>query len=313
MNTADLFDTPFTLTMASQAGLTPDRLRRLVEDGAVRRVVRGVYVTNSIPDTVLLRAQAAALVISPATVLCDRTAAWLHGIDVFRWAERDVLPTLETFVLRYHARHSREGLYGGQRDLLPSDVMVIHGVQVTTPLRTALDLGCALPRRDALAALDSFMRVFGLTQHQLRLEATRYFRRRGVRQLRGLLPLADPRAESPGESWTRLEIIDSRFPAPQLQWSVRRNGGELFRLDLAYPGLKIAIEYDGEEFHDSAESHLADEQRRRWLEEHGWIVIVVRKEDFTREAIFQWTEQLRRAIDQRRVTVRLRPGTHNPA
>jgi hypothetical protein len=313
MNTPNLFDGPFTLAMANSAGFTPHRVRRLVADGAVRRVVRGVYVDASRADTILLRAQAAALLVSPTTVLCDRTAAWLHGIDVFRWPEHDLLPPLDSFVLRHHSRHSRAGLYGGQRDLLESDVMVVHGVRVTTPLRTALDLGCALSRRDALAALDAFMRLHGLTQKDLLAELPRYFRRRGVRQLRGLVPLADPRSESPGESWTRMEIIDSNLPLPQLQWCVMRGGRVLFRLDLAFPGLKIAIEYDGEEFHDSTETRQADERRRRWLEEHGWIVIVVRRDGFTTDGLARWTEQLRRAIEMRQVTVRLRPGHRRSA
>ena len=92
----------------------------------------------------------------------------------------------------------------------------------------------------------------------MKRESIRYFRRRGVRQLRSLINLADPAAESPGESWTRLEILDSNLPAPQVQWWITRNGRRLYRLDLAYPGMKICVEYDGEEFHDSPEAREVD-------------------------------------------------------
>ena len=221
------------------------------------------------PDTIDLRAQAAALVVSTASVLCDRTAAWLHGIDVMWHAEHDIIPPLDTFVLRDHSRTRRSQTNAGERDLAPRDMTTVFGVAVTTPLRTALDLGCNLPRRDALAALDAFMRVFELSREDLLREVPRYFRRRGVRQLRGLVPLADPRAESPGESWTRLAIIDENLPPPQLQWEIRRDNRVLFRLDLAYPGLKICIEYDGEEHHDSPAAQLADDERRTWLRERG--------------------------------------------
>ncbi len=303
---------PFTPRMATDAGITRAQLRHLLAQRVIRRVLRGVYVDNHVPDTVPTRAAAAALVVSASCVLCDRTAAWLHGVDVLALAEHDVLPRLETFVLRSSPRLQRRGTYPGQRDLADSDVMRIGPVCVTTPLRTALDLGCALPRRDALAALDMFMREFGFTRDDLRRQAHRYFRRRGVRQLRSLIALADDRAESPGESWTRLEIVDANLPMPALQVSITRDGRELVRLDLAYSGLKICIEYDGEEFHDSAESRAADARRRQWLREHGWIVIVVTKNDFTYEAATRWTEQLRRAIESRRVTVRLRPGRRRP-
>jgi hypothetical protein len=305
-------DGPFTVAMAREVGIGRRALRGLVEGEDVRRVLRGVYVRQSTPDSLALRARAACLVVSPAAVLCDRTAAWLHGIDVFWSAEHDYPSRLETFVLRGSTRLTRAETYGGQRELDPGDVMEIGGTRVTTPLRTALDLGCALPRRDALAALDSFMRVFGITKQQLKREVPRYFRRRGVRQLRNMIELADPASESPGESWTRLEILDSNLPAPQVQWWITRNGRQLYRLDLAYPGMKICVEYDGQEFHDSPEAREADEARRAWLRERGWIVIVVTKDDLTPDGVRRWTEELRRAVEARRVRIRLRPGRRTP-
>lgn len=306
-------DYPFTSGQAADLGLTRQRLRLLVQQGAVRRVLRGVYAPAHLTDSVLLRAQAASLVMSPAAVLCDRSAAWLLGVDVLWRAEHDVIPPLETFVLPANPRVRRSQTREGQRDLETLDVMTLHGVPVTTPLRTALDLACGLPRRDALAALDSFMRIHEINREDFLREAPRYFRRRGVRQMRSLIPVADGRAESPGESWTRLEILDSNLPSPVLQWRVLRSGREIYRLDLAYPGLKICVEYDGEEFHDSDEARTLDHQRRAWLREHGWILIVVTKDDFSREAVTVWTEQLRRAIESRRVTVRLQPGRRTSA
>jgi hypothetical protein len=304
----DLPDGPFTVAMAREAGIGRRALRDLVDGKEVRRVLRSVYVRQSTPDSLALRARSAFLVVSPAAVLCDRTAAWLHGIDVFWSAEHDYPSRLETFVVRGSARLTRTETYGGQRDLAPDDIMEISGTRVTTPLRTALDLGCALQRRDALAAVDSFMNTFGITKAQLRRELPRYFRRRGVRQLRTIVDLADPLAESPGESWIRLEIFDANLPPPQVQWWITRNGRRLYRLDLAYPGMKICVEYDGQEFHDSPEAREADEARREWLRQRGWIVIVVTKDDLTPHGVARWTEELRRAIESRRVHVRLRPG-----
>lgn len=164
-----------------------------------------------------------------------------------------------------------------------------------------------------LAALDAFLRAFPLTQSQLARELPRYFRRRGVRQLRGLVPIADPRAESPGESRTRLAIVDANLPHPEIQWSIVRDGREIFRLDLAYPGLRICVEYDGDDYHDSDISRRADVVRRQWLESRGWVVIVVRKEDLGGDAESRWVEELRRTVEDRRVTVRLRPGRRTSA
>jgi hypothetical protein len=290
-------DAPFTFADAAALGIRRHELDAMVANGEVRRVLTGVYQRADIPDTVENRALAAAKVVSPHAVITDRTAAWIHGVDTLEYHELEILPPLEVFVLRGHSRVTRRGCEGGRRDLAPRDICVIAGVKLTTPLRTALDLGCRLPRRDALAALDGFMRVCGVTREQMLAELPRYFRRRGVVQLRQLVPLADPRAESPGESWVRISIVDAGLPAPEPQCSVHDEYGEpVFRLDLAYPLSKVSIEYDGREYHQSLQRREHDRLRREWLEQRGWTVIVVCKDDFTPEALASWLGELRTGL-----------------
>jgi hypothetical protein len=288
---------PFTVAMAMSTGVPRYRLDEWVANGLVRRVLQGVYQRVDVPDTTLTRARAAFLVIKPFTVLCDRTAAWIHGVDTFDFRELEILPRLESWVLRDRARIRRGGCVGGRRDLSAADIMHVDGVCVTTPLRTALDLGSRLNRRDALAALDGFMRVHGLTIADFRAELPRFRRRRGVVQLRSLIPLADGRAESPGESWTRLCIIDDGLPAPEPQsWVTDDDGYPIFRLDLPYPKHKVVVEYDGAEFHTTPEQRAHDAARRDWLRRHGWTVIVVRKESFEQHARQAWLAELRSAL-----------------
>jgi hypothetical protein len=253
---------PFTSSDAAALGITRKRLRLAVEQGLVRRVFTGAYVRADVPDSTELRAQAAALVMSEHSVLCDRTAAWIHGIDVLRYAEHDVIPPLETYVLRGHDPTDRQDCHGGTRDLLPEDWQVISGARVTTPLRTALDLACKLPRRQAMVALDAFAREHGVSVAQLRRLLARYFRRRGVVQARELVPLTDGRIESPRESWVNLEIHDHGLPAPEPQFWVLVDGVPKYRVDFAYPYARVIVEYDGEEFHSKPEQKLADEKRR---------------------------------------------------
>ncbi|HEX2894121.1 MAG TPA: DUF559 domain-containing protein [Marmoricola sp.] len=290
-------DGPFTLADAAQVGFKRHQVHLAVRDGALRRVLRGVFVRFETPDSVELRAAAAALVVGPTAVITDRTAAWIHGIDVLTYGEHDVLPPIESCVLRRRSRSRREGVDGRTRDLADADVMVIGGVRVTTPLRTALDLGCHLRRKDALAALDQFVRVHGLTREELTREAGRYFRRRGVVQLRQLIPLVDGRAESPRESWTRLLIIDAGLPCPEPQYWIEIDGVPTYRLDLAYPRLRVVIEYDGEEFHDRTDAQRRhDAERREWLDEHGWTIVLVKKGDFTGANLDRWLNELRGAL-----------------
>jgi hypothetical protein len=290
---------PFTRAQALRSGLTRRQLRQALESREVRRVLRGVFVAALVPDTPLLRARAASLVISEHAVICDRTAAWILGCEVFRYHELDVIPPVESYVLRGHDPTDRPECDGGTRDLLPGDWFEIEGVRVTLPERTAMDLGCKLSRREALAAMDALMRCHGFTVQDLLRLLPRYFRRRGVVQLRQLVRLVDGRAESSGESWTRLAIADHGLPTPVPQHWVHVAGVPTYRLDLAYPHARIAVEYDGEEFHSSPEAGEADAARRDWLRRHGWTVIVVTKASFTDEALAAWIGDLRQALGRR--------------
>lgn len=293
----DLPTRPFTTARAADLGLSRRQLSAAVDNGLIRRVLRGVYLRADQPDTVETRAACAALVIAPGAVVRDRSAAWIHGVNVFTQAEQEVLPALETCVARFRSPTERAGVDGGTRDLSVGDVMTVGGVRVTTPLRTALDLGCNLRRREALAALDQFMRLHGIRRDQYAAAAVRFFRRRGVVQLRQLIALADSRAESPRESWMRLAIIDAGLPVPVPQFWIEIDGVPTYRLDLAFPRLRIAVEYDGDEFHDrTPEQREHDAKRRSWLEREGWTIIVVRRGDFTGSRLDRWLAELRTAL-----------------
>lgn len=292
----DLPRSPFTPWMVSHLGITARQLAALADSSEIRRVLTGVYLHSDVPDTLETRIAAARLVISEFSVVCDRTAAWLWGVDSFDVRELEILPPLECYVLRGHHRTRRPQCAGGERDLRQDEVVDLDGVAVTTPLRTATDLACKLGPRDGLAALDGFMRHHALTRSDYRRELLRYFRRRGVVRARVLAGWADGRAESPGESWTRAEILLRGLPVPKLQWIIEVDGREIYRLDLAYPRHRLAVEYDGREFHDSPDRREHDRGRRKWLEDRGWTIIVVTKDDFGLDAVDGWTDRIRTAL-----------------
>jgi hypothetical protein len=290
-------DGPFTWQKAHRSGWSRHELDQLLADGTLRRVLRNVYDLADAPDTLESRAAALSLVATPFGVFCDRTAAWLHGIDAYEFRELEILPELDCVVLRGRHRIERPQCRGGERDLAPQDICIVNGLRVTTPLRTALDLACLLPRAAGLAVLDAFMRIYKLTRAMYLRELPRYRGRRGVVQLRSLIPLATHLAESPAESRSRLALIDAGIPAPRPQHWVHDHGIALFRLDLAWPKSRVAVEYDGEEWHDRTdEQREATRLRRRWLRDHGWTVIVLTKESFTAAALDQWLAEVRDAL-----------------
>ncbi|GAA4363423.1 DUF559 domain-containing protein [Nocardioides caricicola] len=285
---------PFTRADLASWGLLPSALRQGRRRGEVRPIVRGVFVAAHVPDSLTLKARAVARVVSPHHVVTDRTAAWLHGVDTYVHAEHDAGLVTETCALRWHEPTTVSGVDGRTRDLRPRDLMTLYGVCVTTPLRTALDLGCCLKRREAFAAMVMLARLHGLTAIDLEHELGRYRRRRGVIQLRGLVGLVEPRIESQREAWVYLDIADAGLPLPEPQVWITVEGVATYRLDLAYRRARVCVEYDGEEAHEGREAE--DEERRNWLRRNGWTVIVLRNGDFTDAKRDRWLSELRAAL-----------------
>ena len=271
---------PFTTAEALSIGISAKMLRRLVGEGTVRRIFGGVFVDAAAADTPALRARAVHEVIDHHAVICDRSAAWLHGVDVLGPEGQSIVPPIEVYRTDGHNRTRRRQCKAGKRTLLPTDVQLVKGVSVTTPIRTALDLGRLLRRDQAIGAIDALLRISRLTVDDLLVELPRFKGARGVVQLRQLCLLADPRAESMAESKVRLQLYDAGLPPPEVQWKIRDSyGNVVYRLDLAYPDLKLAIEYDGRDFHTSDEHRRRDERRRAHLRQMGWTVIVLRAQD----------------------------------
>lgn len=272
-------DRPFTMAQAAQLGVTRAQLRTLLGRSLVRRVVQGVYAAAQAPDGIEFRSTALALVVSPSAVVTDRTAAWLLGVDILPRSARLQVPPLSLFQAP-GTRARRSDVLSGERMLLPRDVIDVNGVLVTTPLRTALDLGRLLWRFDALAALDAFLRL-GVRHEEMILEVERFKGYRGVVQLRVLVVIADGRAESPAESALRLHWYDAGLPRPELQWWVHADDGTpLYRLDLAIPEVRFAAEYDGAEFHTADTDREHDSRRRTWLRDaRRWTVEVFVNDD----------------------------------
>ena len=286
-------DRPFTTNEARARGYDNKTLSRLVENGALQHPFTGVYLDSRLELTGVAWARTAALVVNERAVLCDRSAAEVWGVDAYRHAELDTTPPLEYYTLRGNRAIERPGCRGGQRDLRPEDWVAIERVRVTTPIRTALDLGCNLHARDALAAMNGLARACGFDAKDLTKMLSRYRRRRGVVQLRRLVRLVDPRVESAGESWVCEVLNTHAFEMPKPQHWIDVDGVPPYRLDLVYVHAKLVIEYDGEEFHSSAADKKRDNERREWLRDHGWYVIVLRKDSFTPDAIDTWTRELR--------------------
>jgi hypothetical protein len=277
-------DEPFTRAMARDHGIGSNDLTRMVRRGLVRRLVANVYAAAQLVDSLEARVAALRLVVPAGAVVTDRTAGWLHGAEmILAPGDHIQVPKVSVFH-RGRGCRLRTGLTeSGQRMMPEHHVMDLGGVLVTTPLRTACDLGRLLHRDAAFAALDAMLRLGVFEKDELLDWAAGFRGYRHVRQLRALAPMADGRSESPPESVLRLRWLDCadlprpepQRPVPAPPWVVE----ETYWLDVGVDDLRFAAEYDGVDFHGEArQEHDAD--RRDWIrDQQRWIVEVVRKED----------------------------------
>lgn len=271
-------DRPFSVAEADAAGVSASLRHKLVKDGLLRPLVRGTFVASQVVDSLAVRVKAVSLVTPPHMVAVDRTAAWVHGVDALPRSAIHEMPALDLFSTA-GSRMRRCGVTSGIRTLLPRDVETVDGLTLSTPLRTAVDLGRLLWRYDALGAIDGFLRL-GVDHAELLAEVPRFKGQRGVVQLRTLAPLGDARAESQPESALRLHWYESGIPArpePQI-WVHDDDGTPRFRIDIGERETQYGAEYYGEEFHTD-ESAGDDAARIEWLErERGWQMDVFTKE-----------------------------------
>ncbi|REJ08344.1 hypothetical protein DY023_00995 [Microbacterium bovistercoris] len=199
-----------------------------------------------------------------------------------------------------------EGVHGHRDRKGLADVVEIDGIAVTSPASTWASLG-HLPLADLVAVGDHFCRVWRegrgrpdvgrapiATVGDLRRAITAG-RRVGIVRLREAVELVREDAWSPRESAVRVVLWQWGLPEPALNVDIFHVGRFLGCVDLAYPDLKIAIEYQSV-LH--TERYAKDVERFDALRAAGWIVIEVTAE------LLQHPKQLayrvRRAIEARR-------------
>ncbi|RNL79515.1 type IV toxin-antitoxin system AbiEi family antitoxin domain-containing protein [Nocardioides marmorisolisilvae] len=218
---------PFTPAMAARAGIGRSALERLLRQGRIIRVLRGVYLDAEVDPDRSLRARALALVVGRRHLVVDRTAAWVHGGERIEPAARTAVPL---------DLHGRRRHLGGELPLGPQDVVRLGPVRVTSPLRTALDVARRLAPDRALAALDGMLRSGSLEHRRLLAAAGSLLGQPGATQGRELIAMADARAVDGAESVLRLCWLNARMPTPVPGLVV--NG---HRLALALPTQRFAV------------------------------------------------------------------------
>lgn len=273
----------FLLSEAAAAGV--GRGRANAPD--LHRPFIGVRTTE-VPQTFLATARGYQQRMKPGHRFCGITAARIWGLP---------LPTVWKFGEDLHVAVPRDaapprvaGVKGRRLDADRGLTVTFNDLRAVDPITTVLllapdhQIGAVVAMLDALVTpsrhypdlhlVTPYTSIDGIHAH---LDAFGPFR--GIDKVRRALELTRPGADSPKETETRLAILAAGLPEPVLQFAVRDGSEFVATVDLAYPDLKIAIEYEGDGHRTDKDQWRTDIQRKRRLEALGWIVIRVTQLD----------------------------------
>lgn len=240
-------------------------------------IYRGVYVPRGHKPSLRDRTLGALLACPQPAVIGGTAASALHGAN---WIAAET-----PIELLARTKRPQYGLLVRNERVDEDEITVVAGIPVTTPIRTAFDLGRHLPRDVAVARLDALMYATPFSLDDVLLLAQRYPGARGLRRLRAALPLVDGGAASPKETWLRLLLTDAGFPRPVTQIPVSDGWRPVRILDMGWEDVKVAAEYDGDQHRTNRKQYVKDIRCTQTLQRLGWIVVRVVAEDRSADII----------------------------
>ena len=265
--------TPFTRAQARAAGISDHELR----GPRYRCLLHGVYVASAVPDTAFVRAAAALLVHPPGAVATHFTAARVRKAPV------PAHPWEHVTVARADDRRQRRGLRLHVAALAATDVHVVRGLRISAPERMFVELAAALPLVDLVVVGDWL--VGPKQQHttvELLVAHCRASTDPHVQHAREAASYVRERVDSPMETRLRMLLVLAGLPEPEVNRKLRDDHGTVvLRLDLSYPSVRVAVEYDGRQHVERVEQWERDIERRDDLD--GWRVLTVTSKGIYRE------------------------------
>jgi Protein of unknown function (DUF559) len=243
-----------------------------------RPIYRNVYLSKQAALTALSRARAAWLWSGGDATLTGLSAAAVLGT---KW-----LGAGEPAELCRPNRHVPSGIIVHSYDLGAREIHTVSGIRITTPERTAFDIGRSAPPNRSIPILDALGNATNFKASDVVALADAKPGSRGIRRLRSVLKLVDGGAESPQESRVRLLLVGAGLPPPETQIEFTDEFGiARIRVDMGWRKWRVAVEYDGVQ-------HWSDRYQRSWdidriamLEAMGWVVVRISAEMLSRPEV----------------------------
>jgi very-short-patch-repair endonuclease len=262
-----------TRAQLREAGVGKRAIARFLDDGWLLRRHVGVYQLGVFAGP-FGPEQAALLACGPRAVLGHWTS-----IGVFELGPRGNRPV--EILLPGGLAGQRPGIRPHRATALPAcDVVLRHGLRVTTPARTLLDLAASTPRA-VLERLTEEAQVQKLASTaELLAVIERGARRPGVRKLRAVVDLLDEPLLTRSEAERRLIALCRAAALPLPRTNVRLAGWEV---DAVWNAQRLVVEVDGFKYHGTHPSFERDRRKDADLTLAGYRVLRLTWRRITRE------------------------------
>lgn len=258
-----------------ELGVSTSAIGRATARGSLHTLWRGVYAVAPLPALdPLARQLGAVLVLAPDAWLSHDSAAGLWGLRQLRGQRIHVTVTGD----RGRALAGIDVHRVSELD--PCDTRRRHGIPVTAPARTLIDLAADLSDRELERIFDEALARRTLRVSEMKAALERHTGRRGIARARRLVDADRPTAMTRSEAEERFLSLVRRSGLPHPETNVLFEG---FEVDFLCRAERVVVEIDGHTFHSSRRALERDHQRDARLQASG--VMVLR---------FTWRELLER-------------------
>jgi very-short-patch-repair endonuclease len=246
-------------------GLSVPAIDQLVRVRRVSLRHRGVYQIGPLPLPGGAE-HAAILACGGEARISHGTAALRHGM----LRSGDYLNEVEVTMPRRRRRRLEGVRIHRIQDLRDDEVTEMHGMPVTTPARTLLDLAEVATAREVEQAYAAALRMQLVTPDSMREMLDRHPSHRGAPLWRRMLAQHDGPAFTRSEAEEKLLALTRSAGLPRPQLNVNLLGHEV---DFLWRSARVVAEVDGYAFHASSRSFALDRRRDAELAAAGYRVL----------------------------------------
>jgi predicted transcriptional regulator of viral defense system len=270
-----------TAAQLHTAGLSPERLRRLVRRGILVSQRRGTYAAVTLADRAAANNATAEAFRVAASIArsrfgligSHRSAALMHGLDLLTVQSARVVALTQP---RPAGEGNRSG-YPGVRlhtAQVPDDHLTSRfEVPCTTVPRTVIDLARSESFTAGVVVADNALHAKKTTRGELQTVLAQCARWPGIANARRVVEFSDERAESVLESVARVAMDEYGLEPPDLQVWVGGDGVRIGRADFMWREHRTIAEADGKIKYEQSGAARRQLERDARLREVGFEVV----------------------------------------